>query len=90
MGTICHSNSVAIRPLCCQGLPPGSNKAHNHLRTRVLTRHSNYCSSRSQLWFAEGQSADLELKVGVEPTTCGLRNRCSTTELLQRYIDSKI
>jgi hypothetical protein len=25
----------------------------------------------------------LELKVGVEPTTCGLRNRCSTTELLQ-------
>jgi hypothetical protein len=26
----------------------------------------------------------FELKVGVEPTTCGLRNRCSTTELLQR------
>jgi hypothetical protein len=25
----------------------------------------------------------LELKVGFEPTTCGLRNRCSTAELLQ-------
>jgi hypothetical protein len=25
-----------------------------------------------------------ELEVGLEPTTCGLRNRCSTTELLQR------
>ena len=25
----------------------------------------------------------FELKVGLEPTTCGLRNRCSTTELLQ-------
>jgi hypothetical protein len=24
-----------------------------------------------------------ELKVGFEPTTCGLRNRCSTAELLQ-------
>ncbi len=26
----------------------------------------------------------LELKVGFEPTTCGLRNRCSTAELLQQ------
>ena len=25
----------------------------------------------------------IELKVGFEPTTCGLRNRCSTAELLQ-------
>ena len=28
-------------------------------------------------------NAPLELKVGFEPTTCGLRNRCSTAELLQ-------
>ena len=38
------------------------------------------------------QGAKLELKVGFEPTTCGLRNRCSTAELLQQnvLIDDRI
>ena len=30
-----------------------------------------------------GRLRNFELKVGFEPTTCGLRNRCSTAELLQ-------
>ena len=33
---------------------------------------------------------NFELKVGVEPTTCGLRNRCSTTELLQLIINLEL
>jgi hypothetical protein len=32
----------------------------------------------------EGRLRNFELKVGFEPTTCGLRNRCSTAELLQQ------
>ena len=36
--------------------------------------------------FRGKELAFLELKVGVEPTTCGLRNRCSTTELLQHFL----
>ena len=32
---------------------------------------------------SQARLAKTELKVGFEPTTCGLRNRCSTAELLQ-------
>jgi hypothetical protein len=30
---------------------------------------------------------EIELAVGFEPTTCGLRNRCSTTELRQQLAE---
>jgi hypothetical protein len=34
-------------------------------------------------------SITKELVVGLEPTTCGLRNRCSTTELHQHLFSIK-
>ena len=47
-----------------------------------------------RLSFSRGGAArfscrGLELKVGFEPTTCGLQNRCSTVELLQRNNDHR-
>ena len=68
-------------------------------RTAGLELKVGFSASLSAIFLAEGGCAfgaepttfdltrwRLELKVGFEPTTCGLRNRCSTAELLQQRL----
>jgi hypothetical protein len=54
----------------------------------LLSRDTRRKYAVNKVYDTEGKvMAGFELKVGVEPTTCGLRNRCSTTELLQHNIN---
>jgi hypothetical protein len=63
--------------------PPMADRCcnHTHMITGiVLTQHHR---QTRDLRLIPINSFLFELVVGLEPTTCGLRNRCSTTELHQ-------
>lgn len=60
----------------CSGIIPVSTKMPSDAGARSNQRDATRVRVASVLW------KGLEPKVGIEPTTYGLRNRCSTTELL--------